>query len=113
MEREKQKERFRTIHLMDVKSMLGLKGKGFRTVLVWCKKHKIPILGSAKRRRILESDWIRIHKLAYARAVRNTFPNWREMLQEKGIQITQVVKGKVQSQPQSQISKNFMKGRAA
>lgn len=113
MEREKQKESFRTIHLMEVKVMLGLKGKGFRTVLEWCKKHKIPILGSAKRRRVLESDWMRVQKLAYIKAVRYTFPNWRELLAAKGIIIQEGTSSKTTSEPQTAISKNFMKGRAA
>lgn len=113
MKRDKQKENFKTFHLLEVKEMLGLKGKGFRTVYEWCKKHSIPVLGNAKRKRILQSDWIRVHQLAYIKAVRHTFPNWEEMLEAKGIKILQIHKSNIPSQPQSQIAKNFMKGRAA
>jgi|GEM_PF-2108368 len=113
MERSERKEEYWTIHLDQVKEMLGLKGHGYRSVLTWCSKHEIPVIGSGKRRRILKSHWIRVNQNACVDAIKTMHPrNWREMLRFYGVQAgaTRKVKGEPKHySPRGNIAKNFLK----
>lgn len=87
MEKEK-KEKFKTISLQEVKSMLGFTGKGFRSVLRWCQKKKINVFGDGRRRRILETDWISTQQKDLIKAIKHQFPStWVEELKKRGIKL--------------------------
>jgi len=105
-------ENYRTIPLSRVKEMLGFEGKGFRTVIKWCKSKDIVIIGKGKRQRILESDWKAIQELAYVQAVKHKRQDWKYLLMAKGIKLTKLqadisINGVYHEK--SQAAKNFLK----
>ena len=88
--KEKKNEMFNTMHLNEVKKMLGVKGEGFRTVIAWCKKNKIIVFGQGKMKRILESDWINIQKIALVKAAHESGLNIKSILKDKGIDLEEI-----------------------
>gem|GEM_PF-5821354 len=77
---------FSTIHIDEIKAMLGYKGRDCRSVVEWCAKHKIVILGTGRNRRILASDWERVNLQEYIRRAKEMFPDkWQEVLKERNI----------------------------
>ena len=82
------REKFRTIPLLEVKKMLGYTGKGFRNVIRWCQKKKVQVLGEGRRRRILETEWIYIQKLDLINSIKLKFPDsWKQVCLKRGIKI--------------------------
>lgn len=86
--REKKVEKFKTVSLQEVKSMLGYSGKGFRSVLRWCLQKNISVFGDGRRRRILESEWISTQQKDLVHAIKLAHPySWMDELKRRGIQI--------------------------
>ena len=111
--KEEKIEQYKTIHLNEVKRMLGFKGEGYRSVLSWCKKKKIAVFGESNRRRILQSDWVTLQQKEFVKALRILHPqNWREILADRGIPDPTPLDD-IQDQdyePKSDLAKNFLKG---
>lgn len=106
---EEVNEVFNTIHLNDVKRMLGITSKGFRTVIDWCKKKKIIVFGQGKMKRILRTDWIACQKEALVQAVILESPNYKQALADKGIELTgKMLPFKKCYEPKSKQSQNFL-----
>lgn len=105
---ENSKEDFSTIHLDEVKKMLGYSGRGYRSVIVWCKKNQVTVLGINRRQRILRSDWIRVNSAAIIKTLKREFPEkWQSILQQKGINdMNSLTAAYV---PKSRLSENFLK----
>jgi len=111
--KEEKEELYKTIHLNEVKRMLGFVGKGYRAVLTWCKKHKLEVIGEGKRRRILESDWIRSQQSALVKSLQRSHPkSWKQILASRGIQWQTTIRKSENRkyEPQSDLAKNFLKG---
>ena len=101
-QREKKKEEFKTISLQKVKEMLGYTGKGFRSVIRWCTKKKITVFGDGRRRRILESDWIKTQQKDLIRSIKLTYPStWMKELKRRGIRLIVTPEAPNQYQAQS------------
>jgi hypothetical protein len=104
---ENSDEDFSTIHLGEVKKMLGYSGRGYRSVLVWCAQNHITVIGINRRQRILRSDWIRVNKEEITKTLKRDFPNqWQEVLKQKGIE---EVENSTSYVPKSRLSENFLK----
>lgn len=89
---EKKKEKFKTISLQEVKKMLGYTGKGFRSVIRWCRKKKINVFGEGRTRRILETDWIETQQKDLIRSIKLQFPStWAEELKKRGIKLITII----------------------
>ena len=100
--REKKEMEFKTISLQKVKKMLGYTGKGFRSVIRWCTKKKITVFGDGRRRRILESDWIKTQQKDFIHSIKLAYPStWMKELKRRGIQLIAPAKTPNQYQAQS------------
>jgi len=82
------KDEFKTISLLQVKDMLGYTGKGFRSVIRWCVKKKITVFGDGRRKRILESEWIKTQQKDLIHSIKLSYPySWIKELKRRGIQL--------------------------
>jgi len=107
----KNKEKFKTISLLNVKEMLGYSGKGFRSVIRWCLTKKITVFGNGRRRRILESEWISTQQKDLVHAIKLSYPNsWTKELMKRGIQLVSSTNSTNQYQAKSSDAIELLKG---
>jgi hypothetical protein len=100
-------EDFSTIHLDEVKKMLGYSGRGYRSVLVWCQKKHVTVIGLNRRRRILRSEWVRVNKEEITKTIKREFPNnWQKIIKQK---VIEELENSTIYIPKSQLSENFLK----